>query len=162
MAASHMGKDCLFSAISGTITLNGEPAAGAHVKRIAGKAHVEGEFTDETFTDSNGYFSMPAIWERNLLSRVFPMEFVVPQEIVVSYKGEDYDIWTSIKRSREENSESLGKSLVVQCELASEERLFWVKGTFFSVRCTWDVEEDPMIDYSNPANVYDDPSELEK
>lgn len=155
MAASHKGKDCLFSAISGTITLNGEPAAGAHVKRTAGKAHVEGEFTDDTFTDENGYFAMPAIWERNLLSRVFPMEFVVPQEIVVSYKGEDYNIWISIKRSREENSESLGKPLVVQCELASERRRIWVKGTFFSVMCTWDVEEDPKIDYSNPANFFD-------
>ena len=155
MAASHKGKDCLFSAISGTITLNGEPAAGAHVKRIAGKAHVEGEFTDETFTDSNGYFSMPAIWERNLLSRVFPMEFVVPQEIVVSYEGEEYDIWTSIKRSREENSESLGKPLVVQCELASEERSFRVNGTFFSVRCIWDVEEDPKVDYSDLSNFFD-------
>jgi len=155
MAASHKGKDCLFSAISGTITLNGEPAAGAHVKRIAGKAHVEGEFTDETFTDSNGYFSMPAIWERNLLSRVFPMEFAAAQGVLVTYQEQEYWIWTSTKRSREENSESLGKPLVVQCELNSEPRYFRVKGALFNTLCTWDVEEDPKVDYSNPANIFD-------
>lgn len=160
MAASHRGKDCLFSAISGTITLNGEPAAGAHVKRIAGKAHVEGEYTDDTFTDSNGYFSMPAIWERNLLSRVFPMEFAVAQGILVTYQEQEYWVWVSTKRSREENSESLGKSLVVQCELSSERRTFRVKGTPFNTLCIWDVEEDVRPDYSDPANVYDDPSEL--
>src|SRR5690554_5848312 len=153
MAASHKGKDCLFSAISGTITLNGEPAAGAHVKRIAGKAHVEGEFTDE-----NGYFAMPAIWERNLLSRVFPMEFVVPQKITVTYIENDYDIWIGIKRHREENSEALGKPLVVTCELLQDSRSIMVKGALYDTKCVWDVEEDPDIDYSNPANVYNDPA----
>lgn len=156
MASSNTnGKDCLFSAISGTITFNGEPAAGAHVKRVAGKAHVDGEFTDETFTDDNGYFSMPAVWERNLLSRVFPMEFAVPQKITIDFKGEEYLIWTSVKRSREEHSESKGKPLVVQCELTSEERNFDVDGAFFATLCTWDVEIDPQEDYSNPANVFD-------
>jgi len=158
MAASHKGKDCLFSAISGTITLNGEPAAGAHVKRIAGKAHVEGEFTDDTFTDENGYFAMPAIWERNLLSRVFPMEFVVPQKITVTYIENDYDIWIGIKRHREENSEALGKPLVVTCELLQDSRSIMVKGALYDTKCVWDVEEDPDIDYSNPANVYNDPA----
>ena len=160
MAASHMGKDCLFSAISGTITLNGEPAAGAHVKRTAGKAHVEGEFTDETFTDENGYFAMPAIWERNLLSRVFPMEFAVPQEIYVDYKGEEYLVWVSVKQKRSENSESRGKPLVVECELNSDKRLFEVDGSFFSVKCKWDVEEDVRPYYSNPANVRDNSSQI--
>lgn len=154
MASSNKnGKDCLFSAISGTITLNGEPAVGAHVTRVAGKAHVEGEFTDETFTDEEGYFSMPAIWERNLLSRVFPMEFVVPQEIVVEYKGVQYDIWSSVKRTREENSESHGKPLIVQCELSDPERSFRSKGTFFSTRCTWDVEIDPPKVYGPPGSA---------
>src|SRR5690554_4866403 len=160
MAASHKGKDCLFSAISGTITLNGEPATDAHVKRIASKAHVEGEFNDETFTDSNGYFSMPAIWERNLLSRVFPMEFAVPQEIYVDYKGEEYLVWVSVKQKRSENSESRGKPLVVECELNSDKRLFEVDGSFFSVKCKWDVEEDVRPDYSNPANVRDNSSQI--
>lgn len=146
------GKDCLFSAISGTITLNGEPAVGAQVKRAAGRAHVDGEFTDETITDDKGYFSMPAIWERNLLSRVLPMEFVVPQEIVVEYQGRTYDIWTSVKRRREENAESNGKPLVVHCELNSEERSFRSNGTFFAVRCVWDVEIDPPRVYGPPGS----------
>lgn len=153
MASSNKsGKDCLFSAISGTITLNGEPAAGAHVKRVAGKAHVEGKFSDETFTDEKGYFSMPAIWERNLLSRVFPMEFAVPQEITVEYMGVDYLIWVSVKMKREENSESQGKPLIVQCELNSEERNFDAGGTFFATKCAWDVELDPAFDFGAPGS----------
>ena len=160
MAASHKGKDCLFSAISGTITLNGEPAAGAHVKRTAGKAHVEGEFTDDIFTDENGYFAMPAIWERNLLSRVFPMEFVVPQKITVTYIENDYDIWIGIKRHREENSEALGRPLVVTCELLQDSRSIMVKGALYDTKCVWDVEEDVRPDYSNPANVRDNSSQI--
>lgn len=153
MASSNKsGKDCLFSEISGTITFNGEPAAGAHVRRVAGKAHVEGKFTDETLTDEKGYFSLPAIWERNLLSRVFPMEFAVPQKITVDYKGEEYLIWTSVKRSRQENSESQGKPLVIQCELTAEERNFDVDGAFFATLCTWDVEIDPPFDFGAPGS----------
>lgn len=154
MAASNKsGKDCLFSAISGTITFNGIPVERAHVKRIAGKAHAEGEFTDETYTDDKGHFSMPAIWERNLLSRVFPMEFAVPQEITVEYLGVDYVVWVSVKMKREENSESQGKPLLVQCELNSEERNFDAGGTFFATRCTWDVEIDPPRIYGPPGSA---------
>lgn len=153
MASSNKnGKDCVFSAISGTITLNGEPAVGAHVNRVAGKAHVEGKFTDETFTNEKGYFSMPAIWERNLLSRILPMEFAVPQKITIDYKGEEYLIWTSVKRSPKENSESQGKPLVVQCELTDEERNFDVDGAFFATLCTWDVEIDPPFDFGAPGS----------
>lgn len=154
MASSNKaGKDCLFSAISGTITLNGEPAAGAHVKRVAGRAHVDGEFTDETFTDEKGYFSMPAIWERNLLSRVLPMEFAVPQEILVVYEGEEYWMWVSTKRRREENAEALGKPLVVQCELNSERNIFRAGGAPFNTLCTWDVEIDPPRVYGPPGSA---------
>lgn len=152
-SSNNAGKDCLFSAISGTITLNGEPAAGAHVKRVAGKAHVEGEFRDETFTDQKGYFSMPAIWERNLLSRVLPMQFAVPQEVKVEYLGVDYLIWVSVKMKREANSESQGKPLIVQCELTSKERNFDSGGTFFATRCTWDVEVDPPKVYGPPGSA---------
>lgn len=154
MASSNKsGKDCLFSAISGTITFNGIPVERAHVKRIAGKAHAQGEFTDVTYTDEKGYFSMPSIWERNLLSRVFPMEFAVPQGIVVTYNDQEYWIWVSTKFSREENSESLGKPLVVQCELTSDRRTFRVKGTPFNTLCTWDVEIDPPRVYGPPGSA---------
>lgn len=151
-SSNNAGKDCLFSAISGTITLNGEPAAGAHVKRVAGKAHVEGEFRDETFTDQKGYFSMPAIWERNLLSRVLPMEFVAPQDITVVYKNIQYVVWVSTKRSRKENSESQGRPLVVECELNSEKRNIWVDGVGFRTLCSWDVEVDPPIEFGPPGS----------
>jgi len=102
---------------------------------------------------------MGGVQERNLLSRVFPMEFAVAQGILVTYQEQEYWVWVSTKRSREENSESLGKSLVVQCELSSERRTFRVKGTPFNTLCIWDVEEDPKVDYSDLSNFFDYPEE---
>src|SRR5690554_3586554 len=64
----------LMSEISGTITLNGEPAVGAKLKRIVSKAYSRSEFTDETVTDANGYFTMPAVTQRKFIQKIFPME----------------------------------------------------------------------------------------
>lgn len=140
----------LMSEISGTITLNGEPAAGATLRRIVGKAHSRAQVTDETTADDKGFFHLPAVTERKLIHKIFPMEFVVPSEIYVTYQGKEYFIWTSTKREPEKNTENKGKPLVVQCELTSEEKGFMVDGSFFTTICVWDVEFDQPVDYGLP------------
>src|SRR5690554_7316857 len=70
----------LMSEISGIITLNGQPAAGAKLKRIVSKAYSRSELTDEAITDANGYFSMPAVTQHKLVQKIFPMEFVRSEE----------------------------------------------------------------------------------
>ena len=140
----------LMSEISGTITLNGEPAAGAKLKRIVSKAYSRSELTDEAITDANGYFSMPAVTQHKLVQKIFPMEFVVPSNIYVNYQGKEYFVWNSIKRESGKNTENRGKPLVVQCELASDLRDFWVGGVPFTTLCVWDVEIDPPLDYGLP------------
>ncbi|MDF1641125.1 MAG: hypothetical protein P1U76_09215, partial [Thalassolituus oleivorans] len=68
-------KVCLFSAISGVITLNGEPTKGAHVKRMVEKFYSSGHNTDETMTDDNGYFELPAVFDQSFLGKFLPGEF---------------------------------------------------------------------------------------
>ena len=140
----------LMSEISGTITLNGEPAAGAKLKRIVSKAYSRSELTDETVTDANGYFTMPAVTQRKFIQKIFPMEFVVPSEIYVTYQGKEYFIWTSTKREPEKNIENRGNPLIVQCELTNEERGFRVNRMPITTICTWDVEVDPPRIYGGP------------
>lgn len=140
----------LMSKISGTITLNGQPAAGAKLKRIVRKAYSRSELTDETTTDENGYFSMPAVTQRKLVQKIFPMEFVVPSEIYVTYQGNEYFIWNSIKGRPEENTENRGKPLVVKCELTHEMKDYWINRAPITTNCTWDVEVDPPRIYHGP------------
>lgn len=142
----------LMSEISGTITLNGEPAAGAKLKRIVSKAYSRSELTDETVTDANGYFTMPAVTQRKFVQKIFPMEFVVPSEIYVTYQGKEYFIWTSTKREPEKNTENRGKPLVVQCELTADERVFGINSSPFITLCTWDVEIDPPYEFGPPGS----------
>ncbi|WP_019602288.1 DUF6795 domain-containing protein [Teredinibacter turnerae] len=150
MSTNKFATDCLFSSISGVITHNGVPVAGATLKRSASKAHTSGEIVDEATTDVKGYFSMPALYERNVIARVLPMEFAISQKIVLTYNGNEYDMWTGVKRKREENAEANGEPLIVQCDLTNERKLKQVNGNpIFSI-CTWGAEEDAPLDIPPP------------
>lgn len=85
MAEGSRTNPCLSSPISVTITLNGKPAAGAKLTRTAGKAHTQGKLVDTAITDEQGRFEMPGAFERVLLAKFLPMEFVATQKIVVGY-----------------------------------------------------------------------------
>lgn len=140
----------LMSEISGTITLNDQPAAGAKLKRIVSKADSRSEITDETSTDTNGYFFLPAVIQRKLIPNIIPAEFVVPSLIFVTYQGKEYKIWSSTKREPEINTENRGRPLVVQCELTADERVFGINSSPFITTCIWDVEVDPPFDFGEP------------
>ena len=139
MSLSDFGKVCLFSGISGVITLNGKPVANARLQRTGDR---DGPKTDETTTDENGYFEFPAMWERTI-TKYLPQEFVASQEILVFYEGVKYEIWSAVKRKPEENAESRGEKIELTCELADEIRHFWVDGSPIHTRCVWSIESDP-------------------
>jgi len=143
MAMSDVGKVCLFSAISGVITLDGMPVKNSRLVRIGDR---DGAKTDETTTDENGYFEFPAMLERTI-TKFLPQEFVASQKIFVYYRDNRYEMWDGIKRTPEENTESRGQPLVVTCELNSEEKGIVVDGSPIHSLCTWDVESDPKIKY---------------
>lgn len=138
MSLGDVGKVCLFSHISGVIRLDGEPVANARLVRTV---DLSGPETDETSTNENGYFEFPAVFKRTV-AKYLPQEFASKQEIVVHYKGEEYRIWSAVKRKPEEGIESRGKPLVVQCELNSEETMIKVNNSPIFSLCTWDVVPD--------------------
>lgn len=143
MSLGDVGKVCLFSAISGTVTLDGKPAANARLVRTGDR---DGPIVDETVADENGYFEFPAMFERTI-TKFLPQEFVASQEIIVTYNDKEYEMWSAVKRKRKENVESRGKPLVVSCELNSEEKSILVDRVPIHSLCVWDVEPDPKIDW---------------
>jgi hypothetical protein len=141
MSISDVGKVCLFSPMSGVVKLHGEPVRNARLVRTVSLSSRPK--TDETFTDENGHFEFPGAYERTI-TKFLPMEFVAKQDIVVHYEGVEYEIWDGVKRAPEENVESRGKPLVVECELSMEELdCKSVSGGPIFSRCVWDVEGDP-------------------
>lgn len=138
MTLTDAGKVCLFSKISGVIKLDGKPVPNARLVRIANRS---GEKTDEAVTDAHGFFEFPAVFERTI-TKFLPQEFVVKQEIFVHYNQKKYEIWAGVKRKPEENAESRGKALIVECELNSEKKFIQVNNSPIISLCTWDVEPD--------------------
>lgn len=138
MSILDAGKVCLFSKISGVITLDGQPAANARIVRTA---NLSRDKVDETYTDENGYFEMPAVFQRTV-TKFLPQEFTAAQHIAVHYQGSEYKMWSGVKRDPSENAESRGKPLIITCELNSEETLIKVNNSPIFSLCKWDVEPD--------------------
>jgi hypothetical protein len=149
MGISDVGKVCLFSAMSGVITLDGKPVANARLVRKA----EHGAKSDEATTDKEGNFKFPAMYKRTV-AKYLPQEFVVHQEIVVSYNNKEYQLWEGVKGAPEENVESKGKPLVVKCELNREVNHLSFGGSVFFTLCTWDVESDPPMEW-NKDNLFE-------
>lgn len=140
MSILDTGKVCLFSKISGVITYEGKPVTNALLTRTASLSKNK---TDETRTDENGHFEMPAVFERTI-TKFLPQEFVAKQVISVEFNNQNYDIWSGVKRTPEENAESRGTSLEVRCELTQEKTLKQVNNNPIISRCTWAAEPDEI------------------
>ena len=141
-------KTCLFSAISGTITLDGKPIANARIKRVSD------ERIDESKTDENGHFSMPSVFDTsisNAIRKFVPSQFVSPQKIYVYVDGMEHEILGAVKRREKEFSESRGKSWIVTCELSDEKEVFEIDGNAFYTMCKWDAEHDVRMELFPPS-----------
>jgi len=93
-------KQCLFSEMTGVVNYEGKLAAGVKLVRMV---DLNKEVYDETVTDEEGKFHFPAIYQSSILRKILPMEFVVLQDITAHFKGKEYEIWHSVKRSPEVN-----------------------------------------------------------
>lgn len=138
MGLSDLGKVCLFSEMSGVVNLDGKPIAGVRLVRTV---NLSSDVTDETVTDSQGKFHFPAAYEKTV-TKYLPQEFVSNQDIKAFYNDKEYRVWSAVKRTPEENSESRGKPLVVTCNLDGEETLIKVNRSPIFSLCSWDVEPD--------------------
>ena len=134
-------KQCLFSEMTGVVSFEDKPAAGVKLVRLV---DLNKELYDETVTDAQGNFHFPAIYQSSILRKILPMEFVVLQDITAHFNEKEVEVWHSIKRSPEVNTESKGKPLVVECDLSqAEAEAITVDGVTIFSRCTWDVVPDP-------------------
>lgn len=138
MSIFDAGKVCTFSSISGVILKDGKPVPNAVVTRTTS---YQSEKKDKTQTNEEGYFEMPALFERSVLS-MLPQEFAVGQRLVVTIGNEEHDIWSGVKRIKDENSEAKGQPLIVTCDLGDEKQAFEVDRQPFITKCKWDVIPD--------------------
>lgn len=143
MSLTDIGKVCLFSEMSGVLTVNGLPAANVRLVRTA---KWQSEHQDETTTDADGHFHFPEMTERTV-AKFLPMEFVASQSLTAFYDGTKIQVWRGIKRTSQRNAESRGTPLNVTCELFDEEKSITVNGGPIFSRCNWDVKPDPSEDW---------------
>ena len=141
VSASNKSGVCTFSAISGHIYNQGKPVTNAKVIRTT---DWQKKKVDETTTDDNGYFEMPAVFESSI-ANILPMEFVVAQTIEVVVDGVAMEFWSGVKRKKTENAEGQGNEVKVKCELSNDRVAIRVDGQPFITSCEWDVSPDkPM------------------
>ena len=118
--AFGMFKVCLFSPVKGKVVLNGQPVVGATIERSYDWAWKNQKGRDETTTDQNGEFSLPAINGTMVLGSVLPHEPVIEQTINIQYQEKTHEAWYFHKGEYSENGELRGKLLCLLCDLAVE------------------------------------------
>ncbi len=139
MNQSH--KLCVFSSLSGTLYKSGKPMPNAKIIRTAG---WQKKTTDMTVTDVNGFFKLPVMNENTIASSL-PMQFVARQELMVFDGEQEIVIWSGAKTEKEENSESRGNPLAIECDLDKKDVAIHVNGQAFVTKCEWGVEVDSPV-----------------
>jgi hypothetical protein len=118
--AFGMFKVCLFSPVKGKVVLKGQPVVGAVIERSYDWAWKKQKGRDETTTDQNGEFSLPAIYGTMVLGSVLPHEPVIDQTINIQYQGKTYEAWYFHKGEYSEHGELSGRPLNLLCDLGVE------------------------------------------
>jgi len=103
--ALAMFKVCLFSPVKGKVVNRGQPVVGAVIERSYDWAWKKQKGHDQTTTDQNGEFSLPAIYGTMILGSVLPHEPVIEQTINIQHQGETHEAWFTNKRLYSENGE---------------------------------------------------------
>lgn len=141
VAIIDAGKACTFSEVSGYLLKNGQPLGNSKITRIT---DWQGEVVDSVITDAEGYFQMPAVYERKAIG-VLPSQFSAKQLLKVDVDGQAIKFWSGVKMNKSENSEAKGQELVISCDLAREESVVSVDGQPFVTLCEWNVTPDAPI-----------------
>ncbi len=119
-----MFKVCLFSPVKGKVVLNGQPVVGAVTERSYDWAWGNRQGHDETVTDQNGEFSLPAIYGTMVLGQIAPHEPYIFQTILIKHDGKTYQAWCTDKRNYEEFGELgcmlKGKPITLSCDIDAE------------------------------------------
>tara|TARA_R110002096_G_scaffold428118_1_gene639435 strand:+ start:179 stop:862 length:684 start_codon:yes stop_codon:yes gene_type:complete len=144
-----VNKICVFSEVKAQILLQGKPVANAIVSRVL---EFQKQKTDQTISDSEGWFYFPAYYERSLLSLI-PSELVIAQAMTVDVDNKEYKIWSNTKRSAKENSELGGLPLNLKCELSSPLKVFREFGSILRTNCLFGDELEANNIYRFSENL---------
>ena len=120
MGFFDFAKACLYSEVSGVVTLHGKPVAGAEIIRKAWwpdeKLH-----TDTTTTDAQGAFHFAPMFAFSLLRQYMPIEPYVRQQMFIRYQDKEHLAWKVSKHGYELNDEFTdNKHHPLTCELSEE------------------------------------------
>jgi hypothetical protein len=112
-------KRVLFSQVSGVVTKDGAPVAGAEVEQTV-LYKEEGRTPQVTVvSDGEGKFAFAEV-SANEGPALLPGEVTVGQRLVIRYQGQSYEGWNHGKKGKEANTEANGKPLRLVCELSTE------------------------------------------
>lgn len=114
--AGIFGSKTLFSELTGTVVIGGEPCVGARLVQTVSDGGGE-KINAETTTDTDGKFDFSDISKKKGFLSLLPGEFVAAQQILIHYEGREYQGWISSKRSPEPNAESDGNPFELVCDL---------------------------------------------
>lgn len=136
-------KHCVFSAVSGHLTLNGEPVKNARLVRTGQLGHAKSEVTDEAITDENGYFEFPDMYQSASEFGGLAAFRIFQSIVLIQSDGHQQEVWRGVKRDGARGAENRQNPWVMTCELSNPEKMFVVDGAGYFTICSWDVEEDP-------------------
>lgn len=136
-------KFCLFSNFEGTLMFDGKPASGAKITRkMSIDRSYEFKIEEEVTADEKGEFSFPSYWDK--VNVPLLGEFHVRQEVLVSYKGEEYFIWRHSKRFPEEYADFAGTYRDLTCEITDGIRRVKFDHNYIytsHTNCRWEIVE---------------------
>ncbi|MBK9991033.1 MAG: hypothetical protein IPP19_09935 [Verrucomicrobia bacterium] len=120
-----MLKLCLFSPVKGIVVHKGQPVVGAVIERTCKWNWKKYEpQTDQTVTDNNGEFSLPAINSWMGMVQLVPHEPVIHQSILIKHNEKTYGAWHSFKSEYDEfgelNGRLAGRPINLFCDLDVE------------------------------------------
>lgn len=123
LQGTAMAKMVIWSPMTGRVTLNGQPAAGAVLMRNFDWEWKDETGSDQTVANSAGEFSLPVIERSSLLGSLLPHQPVIKQVMVIEYKGVKYQAWGFHKMNYKINGENEGRPINVTCRLEAERAL---------------------------------------
>ena len=115
-----MAKMVIWSAMKGRVLMNGQPAAGAVLKRNFFWHWKSENGSDETKANAAGEFSFPVIERSSFMGGLLPHEPVIEQAIVIEYQSKSYKAWGYFKHDYDYNGENRGRPIDVTCHLDAE------------------------------------------
>jgi len=134
MSFLSIGKTCVFSEVKAVLTRDGEPLKNVEVIRKWEWKELKEE---KTYTDENGVFTFPAIFESSV-TRLLPIELVTGQALFVKENDIETKFWSHSKRKPEENTEFNGNPIDLTCELNNEQEIHKHSGALMRTLCSWD------------------------